>query len=200
LLFFPGCGIQYPAFTNERGMKMKKLRNTGLGLAALFLILSTAGCVDIFGIRSNIEVIPQGKGIRAPGFKTGTYKDFSDKPQETRIRWDEQAKEYEMQMKDSDASRFRLLKLRRKYYLLQSKEEKHFDYVVIKVHKGTVDFLNLKENHEEKMNKLLKKYGLEKDAEENVTGNRDGLTAFFKALVKKKYLTSGEQMRYIGEK
>jgi hypothetical protein len=84
--------------------------------------------------------------------------------------------------------------------LLQSKEEKHFDYVVIKVHKGTVDFLNIKENHEEKLSKLLKKYGLEKDAEENVTGNRDGLAAFFKALVKKKYLTSGEQMRYIGDK
>lgn len=179
---------------------MKNLRNTGLCLAALFLILSTAGCVDIFGIRSNIEVIPQGKGIRVPGFKSGTYKDFSDKPQETVIRWDGQAKEYEMQMKGPDTSRFRLLKLRRKYYLLQYKEEDHFSYVVINVHGDIVDFLNLKENHEEKLNKLLKKHGLEKDAEDNVTGTRDGLTAFFKTLVKKKYLTSGEQMRYVGEK
>ncbi|NIM12063.1 MAG: hypothetical protein GTO45_08085 [Candidatus Aminicenantes bacterium] len=179
---------------------MKKSRNTGLCVAALFLILSTVGCVDIFGIRSNIEVIPEGKGIQAPGFKSGTYKDFSDKPQETRIRWDEQAKEYEIQMKDSDASRFRLLKLRRQYYLLQSKEEDHFNYVVINIHGDIVDFLNLKEDNEEKVKKLMKKYGLEKDAEDNVIGTRDGLTAFFKTMVKKKYLTSGEQMRYIGER
>lgn len=179
---------------------MKKLRNTGLCLAALFLILSTAGCVDIFGIRSNIEVIPEGKGIQAPGFKSGTYKDFSDKPQETRIRWDEQAKEYEIQMKDSNTSRFRLLKLRRQYYLLQSIEEDHFNYVVINVHGDIVDFLNLKENHEEKLSKLLKKHGLEKDAEDNVTGTRDGLIAFFKTMVKKKYLTSGEKMRYVGDR
>ncbi len=179
---------------------MKKLRNTGLCLAALVLILSTGGCVDIFGISSNIEIIPGGKGVRAPDFKNGTYKDFSDKPQETRVRWDEQAKEYEMQMNGPDASRVRLLKLRRHYYLLQSKEENRFDYVVIKVNGDIVDFLNLKENHEEKLSKLLKKYGLEKDAEENVTGTRNGLVSFFKALVKKKYLTSGEKIRYVGDR
>jgi uncharacterized lipoprotein YehR (DUF1307 family) len=178
---------------------MKKIRNTGLCLVALFLIMTIAGCVDIFGIRSNIEVILQGKGIQAPGFKSGTYKDFSDEPQETVIRWDEKAKEYEMQMNDADTSRFRLLKLRRQYYLLQSIEENHFNYVIINVHGDIVDFLNLKENHEEKLSKLLKKYGLEKDAEENVTGTREGLISFFKALVKKKYLSSGEQMRYVGK-
>jgi hypothetical protein len=178
---------------------MKKLRNSGLCLAALFLILSTGGCVDIFGIRSNIEVIPEGKGIRAPGFKSGTYKDFSDKPQETRIRWDEKAKEYEMQMKDSDASRFRLLKLRRKYYLLQDKEEDHFDYTVIKVYKGIVDFLNIKEDREEKVKNLMKKHGLAVDEEHCVTGTANGLVSFFKDLVRKKYLRSGEKMRYIGK-
>ena len=179
-------------------MKEKKRKNIWLWLVTLLLILFSTGCLNIFSIRSNIEVIPGGKGIYAPGFKTGIYTDFSEKPGKTRITWDKQSKEYEIQTNDSEVSRFRLMKLRRKYYLLQSKEEEHFNFAVIKVHKGTVDFLNIREDHEEQLKKLLKKHGLEVDEEDNVSGTGDGLVSFFKDLVKKKYLESGEKMRYIG--
>jgi len=180
--------------------KMRNLKSAGLWLTVALLLLSTVGCVDIFSIRGNIEAIPEGKGIRAPGFKTGTYTDFSEKPQETRISWNEQAKEYDIQLKDSDASGFRLMKLQRKYYLLQAKEDDHFDYAVIKVHKDIVDFLNIKEDREETVKQLMNKHGLAVDEEEHVSGTRDGLVSFFKDLVREKYLRSGEQMRYIGEK
>ena len=180
-------------------MKEKKRKNIRLCLVTLLLILFTTGCLNIFSIRSNIEVIPEGKGVYAPGFKTGTYTDFSEKPGKTRIIWDKQSKEYEIQPNDTDVSRFRLMKLRRKYYLLQSKEEDHFHFAVIKVHKGTVDFLNIKEDHEEKLKELLKKYKLEVDEGDNVSGTGDGLVSFFKDLVKKKHLESGEKIRYIGK-
>jgi hypothetical protein len=180
-------------------MKEKNRKNFRLCLVTLLLILFSTGCLNIFGIRSNIEVIPGGKGIYAPGFKTGIYTDFSDKPGKARIIWNKQSKEYEIQTKDPEVSRFRLMKLRRKYYLLQSKEEEHFNFTVIKVHKGIVDFLNIKEDHEEKLKKLLKKHGLEVDGEDNVSGTGNSLVSFFKDLVKKKYLESGEKMRYIGK-
>jgi len=180
-------------------MKEKKQKNIRLFMLTLLLILFTTGCLNIFSIRSNIEVVPEGKGIYAPGLKTGTYTDFSDKPGKTRIIWNKQSKEYEIQTKDPEVSRFRLMTLRRKYYLLQSKEEEHFNFTVIKVHKGTVDFLNIKEDHEEKLKELLKKHGLEVDEEDNVSGTGDGLALFFKDLVKKKYLESGEKMRYLGK-
>lgn len=181
-------------------MKEKKRKNIRLCLVTLLLILFTTGCLNIFSIRSNIEVIPEGKGVYAPGFKTGTYTDFSDKPEKTRIIWHKQSKEYEIQTKDPEASGFRLMKLRRKYYLVQSKEEEHFNFAVIKVHKGTVDFLNIKEDHDEKLKELLKKHVLEVDEEDNVRGTGDGLVSFFKDLVKKKYLESGEKIRCIEKK
>jgi hypothetical protein len=180
-------------------MKEKKRKNIRLCLVTLLLILFSTGCLNIFSIRSNIEVIPEGKGIYAPGFKTGTYTDFSEKPGKTRIIWDKQSREYEIQPNDPDVSRFRLMKLRRQYYLLQSKEEDHFSFAVIKVHKGIVDFLNIKEDHEEKLKKLLKKHRLELDEEDNISGTREGLVLFFKDLVKKKYLESGEKIRYLGK-
>ena len=48
-------------------------------------------------MRSNIEVISKGKGVYAPGFKTGIYTDFSEKPGKAGITWDKQSKEYEIQ-------------------------------------------------------------------------------------------------------
>ena len=119
-------------------MTEKKRKKTWLCLAVLLLVLFTTGCLNIFSIRSNIEVIPEDKGIYAPWFKTGTYTDFSEKPGKFGIIWNKQAKEYEIQTKGPEVSRFRLMKLRRKYYLLQSKEEEHFNFTVIKVNKGTV--------------------------------------------------------------
>jgi len=180
-------------------MKEKKRKNIWLCLVTLLLILFSTGCLDIFSIRSNIEAIPEGKGIYAPGLKTGTYTDFSEKPGKTRIIWDKQSREYGIHPNDSDVSRFRLMKLRRKYYLLQSKEEDHFNFAVIKVHKGTVDFLNIKEDHEEKLKKMLKKHRLELDEKDNISGTREGLVLFFKDLVTKKYLESGEKIRYPGK-
>lgn len=179
-------------------MKEKKRKNIWLCLMTLLLALFTTGCLNIFSIRSNIEVIPEGKGIYAPGFKTGTYTDFSEKPEKFRIIWDMQSKEYEIQTKDPDISRFRLMKLRRKYYLLQSKEEEYFDLTVIKVHKGTVVFLNIKEDHEKKLKKLLKEHSLEMDGEDNINGTGNDLILFFKDLIKKKYFESGEKIQYIG--
>lgn len=180
-------------------MKEKKRKNIRLCLVTLLLILFSTGCLNIFGIRSNIEVIQEGRGVYAPGFKTGTYTDFSDKPGKARILWNKQSKEYEIQTKDPEVSRFRLMKLRRKYYLLQSKEEDHFIFAVIKVHKDTVDFLNIKEDYEEKRKELLKKHGLGVDGEGNVSGTREGLVLFFKDMVKKKHLKSGEKLRYLGK-
>lgn len=178
-------------------MKEKKRKNIWLCLVTLLLILYTTGCLNIFSISSNFEVVLEGKGIYAPGLKTGIYTDFSDKPGKTRIIWDKQSREYEIHPNDSDVSRFRLMKLRRKYYLLQSKEENHFIFAVIKVHKGIVDFLNIKEDHEEKLKELLKKHGLQLEEGDNVSGTGDELVLFFKDLVKKKYLESGEKIRYI---
>ena len=180
-------------------MKEKKRKNIRLCLVTLLLIVFSTSCVNIFSVRSNTEVIPEGEGIYAPGFKSGTYTDFSEKPGKIRIIWDKQSKEYEIQPNDSDVSSFRLMKLQRKYYLLQSKEKNHFIFAVIKVHNGTVDFLNIKEDRKGKLKKLLKKHNLEKDAQDNVTGTRTGLVSFFKDLVKKKYLESGEKMQYIGK-
>jgi hypothetical protein len=180
-------------------MKEKKRKNIRLCMVILLLILFSTGCLKVFSISSNIDVIPKGKGIYAPGFKTGTYTDFSEKPGKVRIIWDMQSKEYEIQTKEQEVSRFRLIKLRRKYYLLQSKEEDRFNFAVIKVHKDTVDFLNIKKDHEEKLKELLKKHGLEVDEEDNVRGTREGLVSFFKDLVKKKHLESGEKLRYLGK-
>jgi hypothetical protein len=92
------------------------------------------------------------------------------------------------------------MKLRRKYYLLQTKEENDFSYVVIKVHRGIVDFLNIKEDHEKKLERLMKKHGLAVKEGDYVIGSRDGLVKFFKDLVRKKYLQSGERLRYLGKK
>jgi hypothetical protein len=181
-------------------MKTPAFKKVLTGLAVFCLILLTSACLDIFGFRSNIQVIPRGKGIRAPGLKAGAYKDFSEEPKITRISWHKQAKEYEIEFTGSDPSRFQLLKLRRKYYLLQTKEENHFSYVVIKVHRGIVDFLNIKEDHEEKLERLLKRHGLAVEEGDHVIGSRDGLVLFFKDLVRKKYLHSGERLRYIGKK
>lgn len=181
-------------------MKTPTFKKILTGLAVFCLLLLTNACLDIFGFQSDIQVIPQGKGIRAPGLKTGAYKDFSEEPKITRISWHEQEKEYEIEFTDSEPSRFQLMKLRRKYYLLQAKEENHFSYVVIKVHHGIVDFLNIKEDHEEKLETLMKKHGLAKEEGDHVIGSRDGLVSFFKDLVRKKYLQSGERLRCIGKK
>jgi hypothetical protein len=179
---------------------MKKIfKNLLTGAAVLCLILLNSACVDIYGIQSNTQVIPQGKGTRAPGLKTGAYTDFSKEPNITRILWHKQEKEYEIEFTDSEPFKFQLMKLRRKYYLLQAKEKNHFNYAVIKVHHGVVDFLDIKEDYKEKLQILMKKHGLAVEEGDDVIGSRDGLVLFFKDLVRKKYLQSGEHIRYIGK-
>ena len=87
--------------------------------------------------------------------------------------------------------------LRKNNYLLQARDEDHYEYTIIKIDGDIVDFLNIKEDYEKKVEKLMKKYSLATNEEDIVIGTRKDLISFFKKLVKAKYLESGEQIKYI---
>jgi hypothetical protein len=181
-------------------MKIKKFKTLFLFGTVLALLLFLTGCVNILSFQSKIEIIPEGEGIRAAEFKMGTYIDFSKDPKPMEIKWDEKRKEYAISFENSKSNHFRLMHLRRKNYLLQARDEDHYEYAIIKIDGDTVDFLNIKEDYEKKVDRLMKKYGLTTNEEDIVMGTRKGLISFFKRLVKSKYLESGERIKYIDKK
>lgn len=178
-------------------MKIKKIKTLFLLWAVLALLLSTAGCLNILSYQSKVEIIAKGKGIRAAEFKMGTYSDFSKEPKPVEIKWDGKRNEYEIYFENSKKNNFRLMHLRKKNYLLQVDSEDIYEYSIIKIDGDIVDFLNIKEDYEKKIEKLMKKYSLATDEEDRVIGTRKNLISFFKKLVKAKYLESGEQIKYI---
>ena len=121
-------------------MKIKKLKTFFLLPAALSLLLFTSACLDIMGYRSKIEVIAEGEGIKAAGFKMGTYRDFSEKPENVQIQWNDTLKEYEIHIGDSKGNNFRLMHLSGKNYLLQAKEEEFYDFSIIRIDGDIVHF------------------------------------------------------------
>ena len=178
-------------------MKIKKFKTLFLSWAVLALLFLITGCLNILSLQSKVEIIGEGEGIRAAGFKMGTYTDFSKKPKPIKIKWDGKRKEYAIYFEHSKANHFRLMHLRRKNYLLQARNEDHYEYAIIKIDGDIVDFLTIKEDYEKKVEMLKKKYGLATNEEDMVMGTRKGLISFFKRLVKSKYLESGEQIKYV---
>jgi len=178
-------------------MKIKKFKTLFLFWTVLALLLLISGCLNIFSIQSKVEIIAEGRGIRAAEFKIGTYIDFSKEPKPMKIKWDEKRKEYEIYFENSKTNHFRLMHLRRATYLLQARDEDHYEYTIIKIDGDIVDFLNIKEDYERKLDRLMKKYGLTTNEEDIVMGTRKGLISFFKRLAKSKYLESGERIKYI---
>jgi hypothetical protein len=169
----------------------------------LAILLTTTGCLNVLAYKSKIEIIGEGKGTRAAGFKEGTYIDPTnqDDPKPMIFTWDEKQKEYEIRVDDSKPNRFRLMRLKKKYYLLQAynENEDNYEYAVIKISGDTFDFLNIKEDYEEKLENLLKKYHLTVNEDDEITGTKKGMKSFFKKLVKAKYLESGIPLKYKGE-
>ena len=186
-----------PEIFKVNGMKIKKVKTLFLFWAVLALLLLTAGCLNILSYQSKVEIIAKGKGIRAAKFKMGTYTDFSKEPKPVEIKWDGKLNEYEIYFENSKKNNFRLMHLRKNNYLLQARDEDHYEYTIIKIDGDIVDFLNIKEDYEKKVEKLMKKYSLATNEEDRVMGTRKDLISFFKKLVKAKYLESGEQIKYI---
>ncbi len=178
-------------------MKIKKVKTLFLLWAVLALLLSTAGCLNILSFQSKVEIIAEGEGIRAAEFKMGIYTDFSKEPKPVEIKWGGKLNEYEIYFENSKKNNFRLMHLREKNYLLQARNEDHYEYAIIKIDGDIVDFLNIKDDYEKKVEKLMKKYNLATDEEDRVMGTRKNLISFFKKLAKAKYLESGEQIKYI---
>jgi len=179
-------------------MKIKEFKTFILLSAALSLILFTSACLDIMSYRSKIEVIPEGKGIKAAEFKMGTYRDFSEKPENVQINWNDTLKEYEIHVGDSKGGNFRLMHLGGKNYLLQAKEEDFYDFSIIGIDGDIVHFLDIKENVDEKVKVLMKTHGLEVIENDEITGTRAGLISFFTDLLTFDYLKPGEKIKYIG--
>jgi hypothetical protein len=180
-------------------MKIEKVKTLFLVWVVLAVLLSTFGCVNILSFQSKVEIIGQGQGIQAAGFKMGTYTDFSKEPKPIKIKWDGKRNEYEIYFENSKANNFRLMHLRKKNYLLQAHNdnEDHYEYAIIKIEGDIVDFLNIKEDYQKKLESLKKKYNLITNEEDIVMGTRKNLISFFKKLAKAKYLESGERIRYI---
>lgn len=186
---------------------MKQLKTFFLFVGMLALLLSTTGCLNVLSYKSKIEVIGVGKGTRAAGFHEGAYIDPTNKedPKPMVFKWDKSRNEYEIRVGDSKPDRFRLMHLRKNHYLFQAYSEKedykedYYEYAIIKISGDTLDFLNIKEDYEEKVEKLLKKYHLTVNEDDEITGTKKTLKSFFKKLVKAKYLESGILLKYKGE-
>ncbi len=182
----------------------KKINRTVMVLVVLSLLLSTSGCIDIFFMQSDTKVIADGKGVLAPGFKPGVYESMDEKPERVTIDWDRAAKEYLIQKNGPKRDRFRLLKLRGSYYLMQTRDENEekYMYLIIQAKDGFIDFVDAdkdeKKNCMVTIKGLLVKFGLEMDEERNISGSPKKMVSFCKAVIKKSCLKSGHQLRYIG--
>jgi hypothetical protein len=183
-------------------MNMKPFKTVLLLPVIATLLLFTTGCIDIMAYKSKTEIIADGKGIRAPEFKLGTYTDFSEKPQNIRFHWNDRTKEYEIEKKGSRGASFRLIRLKGSNYLLQGKEENYFQYSIITFEGDLLHFFNFKEEKEKKVEALIKKHDLTVNPEDrdDLTGSRKELIAFFKSLLKKGYLEYGEKLKYLPDK
>lgn len=178
----------------------KTIKHTVPGLAVLLVLLFTAGCIDLFYMQSKTRVIAEGKGVLAPGFKPGIYESMDEKPERVTISWDDSTKEYEI-LKEDSSDRFSLLKLRRKFYLLQTRDsgEENYKYFIIKTEGGIIDFMDADKDAEKSciatMKGLLLKYGLEMDEDQNITGTPKGMISLCKAVIKKNCIKSGHRLR-----
>lgn len=177
-------------------MKTKTIKTTVLAAVIAALLLFTTGCLDILAFKSRTRVIKAGKGDHARHFKTGTYRFSEEDTKPAHFQWDKKNREYTITIDGSKPQRFTFKHLRKKFYLLQAyhKEEDYYEYALIKITKNTFGFLNIKDKYKEKLPGLWAKYGLTQDEEELLDGSRADLSAFFKFLVKSKYLTLGERL------
>jgi hypothetical protein len=183
---------------------MKTYRSTILpGVLVSVLILITTGCLDLFVIQSKTEIIPKRKGVYAKGFKPGMYKDDGKSPEENLITWIKKDKEYEIvQRKNSKRARFRLKKLKGKYFLMQTREKQDgpFQYFIITIDNGVIGFPDIKEEAKDKVTGLMEQYRLARDEDELVSAGRKTLLAFLKAVIKRKYLEPGHYIRRVEKK
>lgn len=167
------------------------------------MILFATGCLDLFVMESNIEVITAGEGVYARGFKPGKYRGSGKSTGHIEVDWIKKDREYEIRQMgqhgqdEQKAMRFRLKKLKGKYYLLQSKEEQEqaYQYFIIRVEEGVVNFPDIKEESKEKAAALKKKYGLTEDEDGRVTASPRKILAFLKAVIKQKCLKPGHAIQ-----
>jgi len=175
-----------------------------VGLAVLVILLFMAGCIDLFFMQSDTRVIADGKGVLAPGFKPGIYESMEEKPETVIIEWDAGTKEYIIRKDGPRRDRFRLRKLRRTFYLMQTRDENEekYMYFIIKAEGGIIDFMDgdrdTKKNCTATVKGILLKYRLEMDEENNISGSPKGMISFCKAVIKKGCIKSGHRLRYIG--
>ncbi len=197
---FNKLGINTETVADNSATAEKQLKTALVCLTISALLLFMAGCLDIMAYKSKTEIITKGKSIRAPEFKTGTYTDFGDEPKQMQLAWNRQSKEYEIRMQDAGrVSGFRLKHLSGSSYLLQGKEDAHFQYSIITIAGDIVHFLDIKEDYDEQVSALLKKHGLKVNPEDSddVSGTRKTLIAFFTGLLKKDYLKYGEKIKFV---